>query len=63
MTKHSNQVISELTNELAIAILLERRSDDPEKKAMVLIDTIRSAGESNMSDNPSVPGRNLSSIA
>lgn len=61
--RHSDQVMSELTNELAIAILLERRSEDPEKKAKVLIETLRTAGEKPSVDGLTQHGRDLPSFA
>lgn len=60
--RHSEQVVSELTNELAIALLLERRSEDPETKAKVLIETLRTAGEKTAVEGLAQRGSDLPSF-
>lgn len=61
--KNSDEVISELSNELAVAILLERKTEEPEKRAKILIETLRNAAEMHGSDSASDQYRELPTAA
>lgn len=63
--RNSDQVVSELSNELAIAILLERRlrEEGSKETAKVLIETLRAAGEKSPGANESADSNNWLSAA